>query len=311
MQAMLLHAFATPARFELGDIAKPQPGPGQVLIRNIAAGINPIDWKTGTGGGRAAQLGNLPIALGRECAGVIEAVGEHVRAYSPGDAVLGFLPGRCFAEYVVAEMKHIAPKPDRVSYIEAGAIPLAGMTAWQALALGGYDLQGKRVLVLAGAGGVGHLAIQIAKLQGAKYVATTASAPRHELLSSLGANQCYDYNRPGHLDKAGEFDLIIDGIGGEIGTASLSALSQDGLMVTLPSVTAESVIAAASKMGKVARGILAKPNGNQLRTLVKSVAEGKIQVVLDRTFTLDQLNEAMDLSRSGHTQGKIVIEIGH
>lgn len=315
MQAMLLNAFSTPAVFELGDTPKPSPGPGQVLIRNVAAGINPIDWKTGTGGGPAALQGDFPIILGWECAGVIEAVGDNCKAFNPGDQVLGFLnfpnPARCLAEYVVADMAHICPKPEAVSFIEAGAIPLAGITAWQALALGGHDLTGKRVLILAGAGGVGHLAIQIAKLQGAEHVATTASPARHALLQELGADACYDYRQPDHLAEAGKFDLIIDGMGAQVGIDCVAALKADGLLVTLPSVTAETVIEAASAAGKQAQGIRANPNGNQLRALTKAVADGDIKVLIERTFTLDQLNEAMDLSRSGHAQGKIVIEIGN
>ncbi len=315
MQAMLLNAFANPALFELGEVAKPSPGPGQVLIRNVAAGINPIDWKTGTGGGPAALQGDFPIILGWECAGVVEAVGENCKAYNPGDQVLGFLnfpnPARCLAEYVVADMSHICPKPAALSFIEAGAIPLAGITAWQALALGGHDLTGKRVLILAGAGGVGHLAIQIAKLHGAEHVATTASAARHQLLESLGADACYDYHETDCLATAGQFDLILDGMGGQVGIDCLTALATDGLLITLPSVTADAVIAAAEAQGKQAQGIRANPNGNQLRALAKALAEGDIKVLIERTYTLDQLNQAMDLSRSGHAQGKIVIEIGN
>ena len=313
MQAMLLNAFANPAVFTLGNIDKPTAGPGQVLIRNVAAGINPIDWKTATGGGPAALQGDFPIILGWECAGVIEAVGEQVKAYKVGDQVMGFLnfphPARCLAEYVVADIAQIAPKPNAVSFLEAGAVPLAGLTAWQALALGGHDLAGQRVLVLAGAGGVGHLAIQIAKMQGADHVATTASTQRHELLSNPGADACFDYSDPQAMANAGEYDLIIDGIGGDTGVAQLARLKQDGLLVTLPSVTAEQIIGAAESKGKRAQGIRVNPNGNQLRVLAETVATGQIKVLIEQSFTLDQLNDAMALSRTGHVQGKIVIEI--
>jgi len=313
MQAMLLNAFANPGEFTLGTIDKPTPGPGQVLIRNIAAGINPIDWKTATGGGPAALQGDFPIVLGWECAGVIEAVGEQVRAYRVGDQVMGFLnfpnPARCLAEYVVADIAQITPKPEAISFLEAGAMPLAGLTAWQALALGGHDLTGQRVLILAGAGGVGHLAIQIAKLQGADHVATTASTKRYKLLTSLGADVCYDYSNPQAMVDAGEYDLIIDGMGGDTGVAQLTFLKQDGLLVTLPSVTAEQIIGAAKAQGKRAQGMRVNPNGNQLRALVNAVADGHIKVLIEQSFTLDQLNAAMDLSRSGHAQGKIVIEM--
>ena len=313
MQAMLLNAFANPGVFTLGSVDKPTPGPGQVLIRNIAAGINPIDWKTATGGGPAALQGDFPIVLGWECAGVIESVGEQVKAYRVGDQVLGFLnfpnPARCLAEYVVADIAQIAPKPETISFLEAGAVPLAGLTAWQSLALGGHDLANQRVLILAGAGGVGHLAIQIAKIQGAEHVATTASGKRHELLTSLGADACYDYNDPDALANAGQFDLIIDGMGGDTGVAQLAFLKQEGLLVTLPSVTAEQIINAANAQGKRAQGIRVKPNANQLRGLADAVSQGQIKVLIERSFTLDQLNDAMDLSRTGHVQGKIVIEV--
>lgn len=313
MQAMLLNAFANPGVFSLGTVDKPTPGPGQVLIRNVAAGINPIDWKTATGGGPAALQGDFPIILGWECAGVVEAVGEQVKAYKVGDQVLGLLnfpnPARCLAEYVVADIAQIAPKPEAVSFLEAGAMPLAGMTAWQALALGGHDLSGQRVLILAGAGGVGHLAIQIAKMQGAAHVATTASSKRHALLTDLGADACYDYRDADAMATAGEFDLILDGMGGDTGVAQLALLKPGGLLVTLPSVTAEQIISAAEAQGKRAQGMRVNPNGNQLRALANAVAEGQLKVLIEQSFTLDQLNDAMDLSRTGHAQGKIVIEV--
>ncbi|MDP6968268.1 MAG: NADP-dependent oxidoreductase [Gammaproteobacteria bacterium] len=315
MQAMLLNAFADPGIFELHKVAKPVPGPGQVLIRNIAAGVNPIDWKTAAGGGPAALQGDFPIILGWECAGIIEAVGEQVRAFKANDQVFGFLnfpnPARCLAEYVIADIAHIAPKPDSVSFLQAGAVSLAGITAWQALAMGGHDLQGQRVLVLGGAGGVGHLAIQIAKLQGAEYVATTASTARHKVLGTLGADACYDYHDKQSMLGVDQFDLVIDGIGGDAGLAHLAWLKPDGLWVTLPSVTAEQVISAARQQGKQAQGIRATPNGNQLRALAKTMAAGKIEVLIERSFTLDELNAAMELSRSGHVQGKIVIEFSY
>jgi NADPH2:quinone reductase len=315
MEAMLLNAFANPAIFALGQIPKPAPGPGQVLIRNIAAGINPIDWKTASGGGPAALQGEFPIILGWECAGVIDAVGPNVKAFHIGDAVVGLLnfpqPGRCLAEYVIADIDHIAPKPEAVSFLEAAAIPLAGLTALQALSKASYDLQGQRVLVLAGAGGVGHLAIQIAKLQGADYVATTASPSRHKLLQELGADACYDYRDAAAMHGIEPFDLVLDGVGGEAGLTHLPCLKQDGLWVTLPSVTADLVIQTAQQQGKQAVGMAVKPNGNQLRKLTQALAEGKLTVLIERSFTLEQLNNAMDLSRSGHVQGKLVIEFSY
>ena len=315
MQAMLLNTFTNPGIFELKDVDRPVPGPGQVLIRNMAAGINPIDWKTSAGRGPAALQGDLPLILGWECAGIIEAVGEQVKAFRVNDHVLGFLnfphPARCLAEYVIADIAHIVPKPDSRSFREAGAVPLAGLTAWQALAMAGHDLSGQRVLILAGAGGVGHLALQIAKLQGAEYVATTASTPRHRLLRSLGADTCYNYHDSQAMQAEEQFDLIIDGVGGDAGLTHLPWLKADGLWVTLPSVTAEQVINAAKQQGKHALGMQAKPNGNQLRSLVKALATGHIKLLIERSFTLDQLNAAMDLSRSGHVQGKIVIEFSY
>jgi len=253
--------------------------------------------------------------LAWECAGIIEAVGEQVKAFQVNDQVLGFLnfpkPARCLAEYVIADIADIAPKPDAISFLEAGAIPLAGLTAWQALAMGGHNLTGQRVLILAGAGGVGHLALQIAKLQGAEYVAATASTPRHSVLKSLGADACYNYHDSQAMLGIEQFDLIIYGVGGDAGLTHLAWLKADGLWVTLPSVTAEQVISKAKQQGKYAQGMRAKPNGNQLRALVNALATGQIKVLIERSFTLDQLNAAMDLSRSGHVQGKIVIEFSY
>ena len=312
MHAMRLHQFGTVEVLQSEQIESPEIGPGELLIDVAAAGVNPIDWKTRQGGGAAPFQGEPPLILGWECAGTVHAVGEGVADFKVGERVCGLLnfpePGRCYAEQVAAEASQLARLPESVDLIASGGLPLAGLTAWQALFDAG-DLQpGQRVLVLAAAGGVGHLAVQLAKWKGAEVIGT-ASAANAEFLTELGCDRVIDYRNEDVTALVQDVDLILDGMGGDTGVEVLACLKPGGLSVTLPSVTAAQVIEAAEARGCRAVSVRVSPNGEQLAQLVALMAEGKLQLQVDKIVPLLQVAQAHSYSETGRARGKIILRV--
>lgn len=196
MKAVVVTSLGPPEVLEVRDVDKPSPLPTEVLVQVRAAGLNPVDWKTRAGRGVSKVLGEPPFIVGWDVSGVVEELGGGVTRFEVGDEVFGMLwfprAGSAYAEYVTAPSRQFACKPDNLSHEEAGALPLAALTAWQALVDTANVEQGSRVLVHAAAGGVGHLAVQIAKARGA-WVAGTASSGKHDFLKSIGIDQAIDY----------------------------------------------------------------------------------------------------------------------
>lgn len=312
MKASRIHAFGGPDALTFEEVPIPTIGDTEVLVRNRAAGVNPIDWKTCSGGGAAAFIGKLPFIPGWEFAGVVELVGAGVQGFAPGDEVFGFIrfpeAAGCYAEYVAAPEAQIARKPEQLSFSQAAGLGLAGLTAWQALHDKGQLKAGEKVVILAAAGGVGHLAVQLAKAAGAEVIGS-ASAANHDYLRKLGCDRLIDYNTQDLATEVQDADLVIDGIGGDVGISALSCLKEGGRLVTLPSVTADSVIRAAEADGKQALGIRVEPNGQQLGELAKLCAEGKLQLTLAGEVPLAEAKDAHQQSASGHIRGKLVLTI--
>ncbi len=311
MLAIQVHAFE-PDNLRLESVDSRSPGPGEVLIRNQAAGVNPIDWKTAMGGGASGFIESFPWIPGWEFSGVIEALGEGVTQFSVGDPVLGFIrfphPAGCYAEEVIAPVSEITLRPEGLDATTAAGLGLAGLTAWQALFDKGQLQSNEKVLVLAGAGGVGHLAVQLAKTSGAR-VSATSSAKNHTYLKELGCDLVLDYQELDMQSLANEFDLIIDGVGGDTAIEALVALKPNGRMVTLPSVTASQVEAAAEGTDVTVLSIRAEPNADQLAQLASRVAEGKLNLKVAQTMPIAQAAEAHRLSASGHVSGKIILTL--
>ncbi|NVK41250.1 MAG: NADP-dependent oxidoreductase [Oceanospirillaceae bacterium] len=313
MQASRIHAFGGTDALTFEEVPTPIIGDHEVLVRNRAAGVNPIDWKTCSGGGAAAFIGKLPFIPGWEFAGVIEMVGAKVASFAPGDEVFGFIrfpeAAGCYAEYVAAPVAQIARKPETLSFSEAAGLGLAGLTAWQALHDKGQLKAGEKVLILAAAGGVGHLAVQLAKAAGAEVIGS-ASAENHDYLRGLGCDRLIDYKTQDLATEVQDADLVIDGIGGDVGIAALSCLREGGRLVTLPSVTADAVIRAAEGENKQVLGIRVEPNGTQLAELARLCSEGKLQLTLAGEVPLENAREAHQQSATGHVRGKLVLTIG-
>jgi NADPH:quinone reductase-like Zn-dependent oxidoreductase len=286
-------------QFELGgpevlvveEVERPEPGPTEVLVRVAAAGVNPVDWKVRAGGG---FLGEPPFTLGWDLAGTVEAVGLGVTWLAPGDRVFGMprfpREAACYAEYVVSPSRQLARTPDTWSDVEAGAVPLAGLTAWQALVETAGVGAGSRVLVLGAGGGVGHLAVQIAKARGA-WVAGTSSVEKHGFLRELGVDEPLDKHGPLDVDV----EVVFDAVGGD---AALAAPASARVVT----VSASSV-APLREAGRDVVALLVEPDRGGLEGLVASGVRPHIEV----TFPLEQVGAAHALGEQGRTRGKIVL----
>ncbi|MGI5132622.1 NADP-dependent oxidoreductase [Pseudonocardia sp. CA-107938] len=301
-----------PEVLELGEAPVPEPGPTEIRVRVGAAGVNPVDWKTRAGKGMAAVLGPPPFTVGWDVAGTVDAVGPGVTRFSVGDAVFGmpWFPRQAaaYAEFVTAPSRHFAHRPARLSTVEAAALPLAGLTAWQALVDVAGVQEGQRVLVHAAAGGVGHLAVQIAKARGA-YVIGTASVGKHNLLHDLGIDEAVDYRAESFEQAIEPVDLVLDLIGGEVATRSLDVLAPDGRMVTIPSATAAEAVAAATDRGLRATGMIVEPDASGLEHLSALVDQRRLRVLVAETFPLERARHAHRAGELGHTTGKLVLTV--
>ena len=301
-----------PEVLELGQAPVPEPLPTEVRVRVAAAGVNPVDWKTRAGGGMAAVLGPPPFTVGWDVAGTVDAIGVGVTRFSVGDAVLGmpWFPraANAYAEFVTAPSRHFAHRPAGLSEVEAAGLPLAGLTAWQCLVDIAAVGPGQRVLIHAAAGGVGHLAVQIAKARGA-YVIGTASAAKHDLLHDLGIDETVDY-RAEPFERAVEpVDLVYDLIGGDVALRSLDVLRPDGRLICLPSAAAADAMNAARERGLRATGMLVEPDGDGLEELGRLVEERRLRVLVAETFPLERASLAHRAGELGRTAGKLVLTV--
>ncbi|MBW3578201.1 MAG: NADP-dependent oxidoreductase [Actinobacteria bacterium] len=292
------------------EVDKPTPGPGEVLIRNHAAGINPVDWKTRRGGGVAGQVGEPPWILGWDVAGVVEAVGPDVAQFATGDAVFGMVRfpelGRAYAEHVAAPAEHLASKPASISAVEAAALPLVALTAWQALFDHAGLQPGATVLIHAAAGGVGHVAVQLAKWKDARVIGTSS---RHaDFLRSLGVDEVIDYTSTDFAEAVDDVDVVIDPIGGDTLVRSLDVLVPEGVLVRLSSLSDEER-QLADERGVRATGMLVEPDGEQLARIAALVDEGVLEPRVQATYRLDEAPDAHRVSEDGHVCGKLVLHV--
>jgi NADPH:quinone reductase-like Zn-dependent oxidoreductase len=301
MRAVRQDDLGGPEVLVVEEVERPEPGPTEVLVRVAAAGVNPVDWKTRAGGG---FLREPPFTLGWDVAGVVEAVGFGVTWLGIGDRVFGMprfpREAGCYAEYVVSPSRHLARIPDALSDVEAAAIPLTGLTSWQALVDTAGVGPGSRVLVLGAAGGVGHLAVQVAKAQGA-WVAGTSSSEKHSFLAELGADETLDKNEE---ISVREVDVVLDAVGGEVGLGALPAMRDGGVLVTVSGTAVPGLREAAGGRVRV-EGILVEPD----RVGMEELARLRLRPHVEATFPLEEAAEAHRLGELGRTRGKIVLSV--
>ncbi|MGI9001459.1 MAG: NADP-dependent oxidoreductase [Pseudonocardia sp.] len=310
MRVITQLATGGPEVLELGAATVPEPLPTEIRVRVAAAGVNPVDWKTRAGGGMAAVLGPPPFTVGWDVAGTVDAVGVGVTRFAVGDAVFGmpWFPRQAggYSEFVTAPSRHFAHRPARLSEVEAAALPLAGLTAWQCLVDIAAVAPGQRVLVHAAAGGVGHLAVQIAKARGA-HVIGTASVGKHHLLHDLGIDEVVDYRAEAFEKVVEPVDLVYDLIGGDVAMRSLDVLRPDGRLICLPSASAADAVAAAAERGLRATGMLVEPDGDGLEELAHLVDDRRLRVLVAETFPLERASHAHRAGELGRTTGKLVL----
>jgi NADPH:quinone reductase-like Zn-dependent oxidoreductase len=310
MHAIRQERLGGPDVLELVEVPRPSPIPTEVLVRTAAVGINPVDWKVRARGG---FLGEPPFTVGWDVAGVVEEVGYGVTRFAVGDRVFGMprfpREAAAYAEYVTAPSRQLARTPDGLDDVEAGALPLAGLTAWQALVETADVQPGQRVLVLAAAGGVGHLALQVAKARGA-YVLGTARPEKHAFLADLGADEAIDYTSEAVAERARDVDVVLDLVGGADGVGVLPALRDDGLFVAVPSSSGIDALRAAAAGRVRITGLLVEPDRAGLEALVGLVESGRLRVHVERTFPLREVPRAHELGEGGRVRGKLVLTVG-
>ncbi|MFJ9554584.1 NADP-dependent oxidoreductase [Nocardiopsis sp. NPDC101807] len=300
-----------PEVLEIVEAPVPEPAPTHVRVRVHAAGVNPTDWKMRTTG----YWHTPPFGQGWDVSGVVTAVSPGVTRFAVGDEVYGMpnfphTPG-AYADQVTGPARHFAPKPAGLDHVHAAALPLAALTAWQALVDTADVGAGRRVLVHAAAGGVGHLAVQIARARGA-HVIGTASAAKHDLLLGLGANEVVDYAAEDFAETVGDVDVVLDAIGGDYLERSLRTLRPGGLYIGLTDpFDTEGVARAAEKAGAGVRGVtlMVEPDHKGLEAVTALVEEGRLKPLVAATFPLEEAAEAHELGETGRTTGKIVLTL--
>jgi len=315
MSAVVQHRFGGPDVLQLEQVARPEPVPTEVLVRVHAAGVNPVDWKTRAGGGVAGMLGEPPFVLGWDVSGVVEQVGFGVTTLQPGDEVyaMPWFPraAGAYGQFVTAPARQFARKPASVSHERAAAVPLAGLTAWQALIDTAHVQPGQRVLVHAAAGGVGHLAVQFARHLGA-HVIGTASSGRHDWLTGLGADEVIDYTTVRFEDAVREIDVVLDLVGDDhddTSTRSLAVLRPGGLLIAVPGGVSPQLSAAADLAGVRTSAFLVEPDAPALTRIAGLIDAGEVRVEVEAVFPLAQAAQAHERGESSRTRGKLVLSV--
>lgn len=329
MRAFVLTKYGGPDSSELRDVPVPEPGPGQVRIRVHAAGLNPVDFKIREGKLKMVQDLKLPVVMGNELAGTVESLGSDVTTFAVGDRVYSRVNRDmgALAEYACVNADVVARMPASLSFTAAAGLPLAGLTALQALRDVLHVSPGNRVFIPGGAGGVGTLAIQIAKILGAASVATTASSRGEALVRRLGADVVVDYTTQRFEDHVKEYDGAFDLMGGDTLSRSFSVVRKGATVVSVAGMPEPGTARDIGRPGLVSlfwlisagtrftawrhdanyRFILMRPSAADLAQLAEWVDASRLEVVVDKVFPIAQAAEAMAYLEAGRAKGKVVV----
>ncbi len=299
MQAVVMHETGGPEVLRLEEAERPSPGEGEVLISVQAASINPVDWKFR----RGFMDKQLPAVLGSDVSGTVEA--SRAEGFAEGDEVFGFAASGAYAQFAIARAAMIAKKPAGLGHEQAAAIPVAGLTAWQALFDRGGLASGQTALVAGAAGGVGHFAVQFAKHAGAR-VAGTGSSRNRDFVEGLGADQYVDYTQEDVGEAVHDVDVAFDTVGAETTQTLLPAVREGGLLVTIAGSPPEE---AASARGVRAEMLVMSPSADQLARIAQLVDSGAVRAEIAEVIAFVDIQRAHELSESGHTRGKIILTI--
>ena len=304
MKAIEINAYGNMDVVNYVDVERPEPAADEILVKILHAGVNPVDWKIRNGLGERLGL-KLPIKLGGEITGIVETLGADVKNFNVGDEVYGIITSGGFAEYALAKSTDIALKPRSISFEQAAAIPLGALTAWQAI----FDLanltSGQKILITGASGGVGSLAVQLAKAKGA-YVIGMASGSNKDFVRNVGADEFIDYTQQNFFDIVKDVDVVFDTVGGDTFSKAFSTLKKGGFLVTAVEFPTEEK---AREFGIKAARVFCKPNVQELNEITQLVDDGKLKARVSVVFPLAQIKEALQISEDGHTRGKIVLQI--
>jgi len=308
MKAIVIHEYGGPEILKYEDVPRPEPEDDQLLVRVVAAGVNPVDGMIRSGlfaknGSRA-----FPIILGGDVAGVVEKTGSKVTKFKAGDPVFAYVSldnSGGYAQYALVKEGEAAPKPKSLTYVEAAAVPIVALTAWQALIDSAKLSAGQTVLIHGGSGGVGSFAVQIAKARGARVIAT-ASTANQDLLKQLGADVAIDYTKTKFEDVAKNVDVVLDSVGKDTLARSYGVVKKGGFIVTLVARIDQAEL---DKHGIRGASLGVEPDRNELSEIGKLIDEKKIKVIVSQTFPLSEAIKAQEQIATGHTRGKIVLKV--
>jgi len=302
MKAIRIHEFGGPEVLKLEEVPRPLPGPGEVLIKVYASGVNPVDWKIRKGLRKERFPTDFPLTLGWDVSGVVEETGSGVQSFRRGDEVYSRpdpTKNGTYAEYVTVKADQVGLKPTSLDHIEAAGVPLAGLTAWQGLFDQGNLQPGETVLIHAASGGVGLFAVQFAKWKGATVIGTT-STHNVDFVKELGADRVIDYTKERFDDVVADADLVLDTIGGDTQRRSLKVLKTGGRLVTTVKPEGDDTRI---------KGFMAVSDTAHLNAIARLIDEGKVKPVIARVLHLEQAAEAQRYSEEGHVRGKIILKV--
>ncbi len=307
MLAVRIHSYGDPTGVKIGQAPRPEPGRGQVLVRVKATGVNPLDWMVAEGKARSWIDHRLPLTLGWELAGIVEKLGADVTWLKPGDEVFGMIDlasDGADAEFAVGDENAFAIKPRTLDFPHAAAVPIGAMTAHQALFDAAELRAGQTVLIHAAAGGVGSMAVQLAKAQGARVFGTASGAEHIELIRKLGCDEAIDYKATRFEDHVRDVDVVLDPIGGDSQRRSFGVLKKGGILVALREEPRQDL---ARQNGVRVTMIGVKPDGRRLADIGKIIDDGKLRPLVQAVLPLAQAKTALQLSYGQHAAGKIVL----
>jgi NADPH:quinone reductase-like Zn-dependent oxidoreductase len=312
---MAIDTFGGPEQLRPHDLPEPTAGPGEVLIQIVASGVNPVDWKLIAGHLKDAFPFRFPIVPGWECAGKVAAIGPGVEIFRRGDNVWAYarkpeLHHGSYGELITLPQDAVALVPKKLLFEEAAGVPLGGLTAWQTLRLQGDVVEGAVVLVHAAAGGVGHLAVQVARAAGARVVGT-ASAKNREFVLGLGAEEIVDYTRDDFVSAVRRVypdgvDVVLDTLGGDTQTRSLEVLKRGGRLISIISPPDAD---ACAQRGVRPDYVFVQPSGEHLRQLTALVEKGKLRPHVSKIYPLAEAVSALREIQGGHVRGKLVLNL--
>lgn len=302
IKAARVHEWGGPEVLKIEEIPQPQPTADEVLVRVHAAGINPADW--GTRQGYRAEYYTLPAVIGYDLAGEVIAVGKNVENFKVGDGVYALSLNGAFAEIIALPAANLAHKPASLDYIETASLPVVAIAAWMAIEVANLQA-GQKILIHAAAGGIGHLAVQFAKLKGA-YVIGTASADNENFVRGLGADEFINYRTARFEDVVSDLDVVLDNVGDETQKRSYGVLKKGGLLITEVGLDNPNL---AEQYGVRTHEVWGGPHPEILTEVGKLIDAGQVKVTIAKVFPFDQLTEAIEHVKAGHVRGKVVVKI--